>query len=191
MTSRLLVSLVTAACAVFALSVSAETRTFQFSGTVNYGSPMAVLPGTQVVGTFSYDTDTAPASPLDFVVTYLIPAPHAFTATVGPHTISAGSLNIGIINNTDGNAADALQILGQSPVLDGTTFPEGAFGLFLASGPKDKNAVQSTSLPRRIDVKRFLQEPSVTYGTLQMDGSQTGTLLQFSIDSITLIDVKK
>lgn len=175
--------------AVFSLAsgATAATITFQFSGTIVYGAPMAVLPGTPIVGTFSYDTSTEPAFKYKGFAAYEIAAPSAISATVDGHHITAGNLNIAVWNNMNGNVQDMVTMDGGAPVLDGTTLPDGNFGMVLASGPRSKKVLKSTKLPSEFNVSDFDAGPTLTYGTFQRNGGQDGALLQFSVDSIVVL----
>lgn len=167
-------------------SAVAETLTFQFEGTVVYGSPIAVPPGSKLTGRFSYDTQTAPNITYKGFANYSIPAPARLTAKVAGHTIVSEGMSVSVWDQYGGNVEDMVNVMGTAPVMDGTTFADGAFGFYVASRPGQKHALHNTHLPRSYDMKKFNAEGN-TYGILQTDGGQTGTLLQFSIDSITQI----
>ena len=165
----------------------AETLVFQFKGSVTYGSPMTVLPGSEITGTFSYDQNTSPSVTYKGFSNYQLPAAFTISATVGGHNIVSDGVQVNVWNHYKGNVEDMVSISGSPMVLDGTTFPNGAFGIHLASKPRQNNALNSTQLPGSYDLKNFNADPGLTYGYLQTDGSQTGTLLHFTIDSIILI----
>jgi hypothetical protein len=180
--------LMCAVAAVFSLvsGAAAATIIFQFSGAVTYGAPMAVLVGTPIVGTFSYDTSTAPAVTYKGFAAYQIPAPFTMSATVGGHSISSSPLSISVWNHYKGNVEDFIVIDGASPVLDGTTLPDGNLGLVLASGPRNNRALNSTNLPATFNVSEF-DAPDGRTGTFQRDGGPDGTLLQFTVDSLVVL----
>jgi hypothetical protein len=152
---------------------------------------MAVLPGTPIVGTFSYDTHTEPVFKYKGFAAYEIPARSVMSATVGGHTITTGTLNVSVWNNMNGNVQDMVVMDGGTPVLDGTTFPDGNFGIVLASGPRSKNVLKNTKLPSEFNVSKFDSAPSPTYGTFQRDGGPDGTLLQFTVDSIVVLSTTR
>lgn len=181
--------LMCAVATVFSLvsGAAAATITFQFSGVVTYGAPMAVLLGTPIVGTFSYDTLTEPAVKYKGFAAYEIPAPSTISATVGGHSITTGNLSVSVWNNMRGNVQDMVWVSGGTPVLDGTTLAEGSFGFTLASGPRSKKVLKNTKLPSEFNVSAFDAGPTLTYGTFQSDGSSDGTLLQFTVDSIVVL----
>lgn len=179
-----------AAATAFALvtgAASAETISFQFQGKVTYGSPMAILIGTPVTGTFSYDTSTLPSGTDKGYASYQIPSPHLLSAVIGGHNISAQNLQVSIWNHYKGNVEDMVNISGGPAILDGTSFTNGSFGFVLSSGPRSNNAINSTDLPKSFDIRKFNADPSLTYGYLQSDGGPTGQLLQFSVDSIMVL----
>jgi hypothetical protein len=174
--------------AVFSMAASAAaaTITFQFTGVVTYGAPMAVLPGTPIVGTFSYDTSTAPTVTYKGFAAYEIAAPLAMSASVGGHSISSSGLNVAVWNHYKGNLEDFITIDGTVPVLDGTTFPNGVLGLVLGSAPRNNRALNSTKLPSEFNISLF-DAPGGRTGTFQRDGGPDGTLLQFTLDSIVVV----
>jgi hypothetical protein len=187
MSQKKYVRLVAAALALFTGAAEAETVTFQFKGTITYGSPMAVPVGTQITGTFSYDTKTSPAVTYKGYASYQIPAPNIMSASVGSHKVVTENLSVSVWNHFKGNVEDMVDVTGGPVVLDGTTFSNSAFGFRLASGPHQNNVLNSTDLPQSFDVSKFDAGSSLTYGFLQSDGGQTGTLLQFTVDSIAVI----
>jgi hypothetical protein len=187
MSPRNFASVLASVLALAANSSSAETIVFQFSGTVVYGAPMAVLPGARIAGTYSYDTKTDAAITNKGFADYQIPAPHTMSATVDGHTISTSNLHVTVWNHMRGNVEDMVQVFAGPVVLDGTTFADGALGLALASAPRNNKALKNTKLPSTLNVADFDAGPSLTYGTFQRDGGPDGTLLQFSVDSITVL----
>jgi len=180
------------ACAVAAVSslvagaAAAETITFQFSGTVVYGAPMAVAPGTPIVGAYSYDTHTVPAIKYKGYADYQISAPHTMSATVGGHTISTSNLSVAVWNDFKGNVEDMVWIDAGPVVLDGIVLPSGALGFELASAPRHNKVLKDTKLPSELDVIEF-DAAGFNYGFLQSDGGPQGGLLQFSVDSIEVL----
>jgi hypothetical protein len=176
---------------VFALlsgAANSEVITFEFKGKVTYSTYLAPL-GSEVAGTFAYDTDTAPGkkgnshdqvSGYEF---YQIPAPFVMSAKLGNHTIEAGNLHVSVWNDYGGNVEDMVDISAAPVVVDGTTFAEGVFNIRLASGPGHTNVFFDASLPRSFEVGKFNSQ-DMNLGVVMSDGSQTGTLLHFSIDSI-------
>src|SRR5688572_9321724 len=112
MTLRSLFRISAGACIFIAGASSAATITFQFSGTVTHGAPLGAQPGDQIVGTFSYNTDTAPAFTYKGFADYQIPSPHVFSATVGSHIIAASNLSASVWNHYKGNVEDMVMISG-------------------------------------------------------------------------------
>jgi hypothetical protein len=179
-----------AATAISLLSGAAiaENITFHFSGKVVYGAPMAIEPGTPIVGTYSYDTDTAPGLTLSGFAEYEIPAPHRMTGTVGGYSISADDLQVSVWNDYNGNVEDMVVISGVDVVVNGTAaFPNGVFWIELASAPDHRKVLKDTKLPSQFNVKKFDAGPSLTYGVLLKDGGPDGGLLQFTVDSIVVL----
>jgi hypothetical protein len=182
-----------AAFAFLAATAHAEIITFRFTGTVTYSTYLAPV-GTQITGVFTYDTKSSPTidpkSQHAGVVGYRayrsdIPV----TAQVNGHTISSQFLTVDVFNNLGGNAEDMVWINGPYVTVDGTYFANGSLGLALASAYGHKTALPNANLPTSYDVSQF-DAPGLTYGYLQMDGSQTGTLLQFTVDSIDVTSVQ-
>jgi len=183
-----------AAFAFLAAAAHAETITFRFTGTVTYGSYLAPA-GAQVTGAFTYDTKSSPIIDPKYTRSgtvgyraYRSESP--MTAQVNGHTISSQFLSVEVFNNQGGNVEDMVWITGPYMTLDGTYFPNGSLGLTLASAPGNKAALANTNLPSSYDVSQFDAGPTLTYGYLQMDGSQTGTLLNFTVDSIVVTSVQ-
>ncbi|WP_457332315.1 hypothetical protein [Rhizobacter sp. P5_C2] len=180
-------ALVATAALAAAGAATAATFTFQFTGTVTYGAGVSVPVGTPITGSYSYDAKTEPAIHFKGSSSYQIPAPHIISATVAGHTITTERLTVTVVNNFKGNIEDSLTVMGESMVLDGTTFPEGVFGFVLSSAPLHRDVLKGTKLPRKVDVPAFDAYESLSYGVLQINGGQEGTLLQFKVDSITAV----
>ncbi|WP_372522680.1 hypothetical protein [Sulfuricaulis sp.] len=177
--------------AVFLLDsgvASAAVVNFQFTGTVTDGGTLAAT-GSQIVGTFSYDTDTLPSMSLDGYASYGFPAPFALSATVAGHTVVTNNLNVSIWDNQGGNVEDMVEVIGGPVSVDGNSYPNGAFGFRLASQPGNTGVLTSTALPSFFDVAAFDAGSTLTYGVLQSDGGPSGGLLGFSVDSITAVPV--
>jgi hypothetical protein len=165
---------------MFAGAASAEVRTFQFTGTVTFTSDTAFAAvGTTIHGKFSYDTSTAPVISMDDYASY---RPESFvSATVAGHTIVTDRLGVDVWNNF-GHANDIIDIFGFPVLVDSDLSVDGSFGFRLMTAPKVTTAINDTSLPVSYNVADF--SPTQSYGWLQRDGSQSGTILQFSVDSI-------
>ena len=164
---------------------SAAVVDFQFAGTVTYGGSLAAI-GSQITGTFSYDTDTLPSSTAAGYASYAFTAPFGFSASVDGHTVVTNNMNVSIWDNFGGNAEDMVFISGYPATVDGTYYPNGTFGFRLASAPGNTNILTSTALPTSFNVAAFNAGPTLNYGWLQSDGAPGGTLLQFSIDSVVV-----
>jgi hypothetical protein len=106
---------------------------------------------------------------------------------VAGHTITTERLLVTVVNNFKGNIEDSLNVMGEPMVLDGTTFPEGVFGFVLSSAPLHRDVLKGTKLPHKVDVPAFDAHESLSYGVLQINGGQQGTLLQFRVDSVTAV----
>jgi len=167
------------------LAAHAEIRTFTISGTVTEASPTAPL-GAPVTGTFAYDTDAIPY--FEFIdpnwprkdAAYL-GVPESFRIQVNGHTLVSEIAAVGIMDYSGDGGGDCLHITGERMTLDGTRFEEGAIGLTLCTTPSNYQVLRSTKLPRKIHVRRF---DWMNYGTAQVNGSSTGTILTFHIDRI-------
>ena len=170
-------------------AAQAEMRHFRFVGTVAQSLPMAPA-GAKVSGRFSYNTATAPSLSVGEpsgdgygLATYAVP--RRMTMSVNGHRLAASAMQVEVTNNTGGNVEDAVSVYGTPMTLDGTLFPEGLFGLFLASGPGQTQVLRSTRLPWRLNVAPF---DGMNYGVVQVNGSADGTWLVFAIDSIVTAD---
>lgn len=177
---------------VFALlsgAANSEVITFEFKGKVTYSTYLAPL-GSEVAGTFAYDTDSVPGKKgnshdqVSGYAFYQIPAPFVMSAKLGDHTIVAGNVIVNVWNDHGGNVEDMVDISAAPLVIDGTTFAGGIFNIRLASGPGHTNVFFDTSLPRSFEVGKFNNSQDMNLGVVMSDGSQTGTLLHFTIDSI-------
>ena len=181
-------SIVALVLSLAASAVGAKTITFKFSGQVTYGGPMAVTTGTAVVGTFSYDLNADPGIKLKNYAQYQFQSPAIMKVSFGGHAVTSDLLDVSLMNNTKSNVGDIVDVTGTSPVLDGTTLSNGAVGFRIASAYDNNAALKSTRLPRHFQVKKFDAGPTMNYGYLQADGGQNGMLLEFSMDSITVIN---
>jgi hypothetical protein len=166
-------------------AASAAIITFQFNGTVTYGTGLSVPVGTPVVGTFVYDTSAVPNIQYHGYANYQLSAPSVMTLSVGPHTVTTNAMTVSIWNHYKGNVEDMVHQFSSGMVLNGTTFDQGTFGFSLGSSPRNNRPLNSTKLPTSYDVSMFTA-PGLTYGALQTDGGPNGTLLQFSLDSIVV-----
>lgn len=171
-------------------AAQAEIVKYNYKATVTYTDDTlaGVAVGTPFQGSFWYDTSTQAA----FVVGtsayyYYDDKPGQFTTTIGGHSIASNGLYINVVDNFGGNVEDVLYIMNQGPVaVDGEVKSDNwNFGFTLASGPGRTAVLPSTALPTQIDVKAF---DAWTVGELRRDGSQTGTVLQFNVDSISRAD---
>jgi hypothetical protein len=71
--------------------------------------------------------------------------------------------------------------------LDGTFFPDGSLSFGLASAPRNNRPLHSTRLPSAINVNDFDAGATLNGGSLQMNGAQGGTLLQFAVDQVVVV----
>jgi hypothetical protein len=166
--------------------VSADSVDFRFNGTITYGGILANV-GSQITGTFSYDASAVPWYSSTGLAIYSFPSDPGFSAYVAGHTVTANHLGVHVWNYQGGNVEDMVDISGGYPVsVDGGLYPNGSFGFRLASKPGNTSVLTGTALPSFFDVTKFDAGPTLNYGWLQKDGAPGGTLLQFSIDSITV-----
>lgn len=170
--------LAAAAFAAFAIATAhAEVRTYEFTGTVVYSTYMQ---GHRIRGTFSYDDAAAGSHPLSWMGFYLFELPFHMEMKVGPHRLTSDGLHVTVSNDTGTNIEDSLSISGSSLVLDGTTYSSGYFGMSLGTGYGPSQALTSTALPGTIRLEDF----ATRYGYVMRDGSATGMLMQFTVDSL-------
>jgi len=162
---------------------NAEVLTFHFKGTVTYGGTLASV-GDEVTGHFCYDTDD-PGFRLNDYANYEAPPECKMVVRVGTHKATSNHLNISINNNFGGNVEDVIDIYGRTATVDGTEYPDGTVGFRLATGPGNTKVFRSVNLRERFRIEDF---DSMYDGVVQMDDSQTGALLQFTITSIRVAD---
>jgi hypothetical protein len=178
------------AVAVFVLCGAAkgEVVTFRFTGSVTSGSYMAA-PGSPITGTFSYETshnerrkDLPPGYNRTYA-DYGFTTPFNMSASTNGHAIATDGMNVAVFNNNGG--ADMVTVSAYPAIVDGTTYAAGSFGLVLVTASGNTGVLHNTHLPRSYDVSQF--DRGLSYGHLQTDGSQTGQLLQFTIDAIDVV----
>ena len=163
---------------------NAEVLTFHFKGTVTYGGTRATV-GDEVTGHFCYDTDTDTRFRLADYANYAAPPECKMVVRVGTHKATSKQLSISIWNNFGGNVEDMIDIYGNTVTVDGVDYPNGTAGFRLATGPGNTKVFRSTNLRERFKIADF---DSMRDGVVQMDGSQTGALLYFTIDSMSVAD---
>jgi len=164
---------------------SAEMLTFRFKGTVTYGGTLASV-GDEVTGHFCYDTDTSiPGIRLDGYASYEVAPECKIVVRVGAHKATSEQLNVSIWNNFGGNVEDMIDVYGRTAILDGTEYPNGAVAFRLATGPGNTKVFRSVNLRERFKIEDF---DSMNYVEVLMDGSSNGTLLQFTITSMKVVD---
>ena len=164
-------------------AASAQTLTFQFSGTVTYTQDETLAPvGSQITGTFSYDEDTPAGITLPGYAAYQLPT--SLSATVNGYDITSDILNVDVFDNTGGNIEDMVSIVGTTVMVDDALYVDGSIGLSLASAAGNTQALSGTDLPTIYHLAAF-DSQDVTYGVLRSSGAQDGALLEFAIDSIT------
>ena len=156
---------------------------FQFTGTVTYSASATLAPvGSPITGTFSYDTSVQPWLTLNnWRSEYVFPSYSALSASVAGHSVRTSNLYIDITDNEGGNVEDVFNVYGVPVTVDTSIYSSGSFGFALASKHGNTGVLTGTGLPSALDVKEF---DDGAIGWLNRDGSQSGTLLQFSIDSI-------
>ena len=162
----------------------AEVRTFVFTGTVDFSTPMAPA-GSAVKGKFSYNTAGKPDNSFGkgqeySSANYIVE--RSIKLQVNGHTLTAPLFHVDVVNNFGGNIEDSFAAYSVSMTLDGTQFGDGSsFGIFLGSGPGKTQVLHNTKLPRDVHVERY---DGMNYGWAQVDGSSNGTVLSFIIDSV-------
>jgi len=164
---------------------NAEMLTFHFKGTVTYGGTLASV-GDEVTGHFCYDSDGGPpAIRIDNYASYDVAPECKIVVRVGTHKATSSRLNVSIWNNFGGNVEDMIDVWGSTATVDGAEYPDGTVGFRLATGPGNTKVFRSVNLRERFKIEDF---DAMNYGVLQMDGSQNGTLLQFTITSMRVVD---
>jgi hypothetical protein len=164
---------------------NAEMLTFHFKGTVTYGGSLASV-GDQVTGHFCYDTDTStPSIRLNDYASYDVAPECKIVVRVGAHEARSKQLIVSIWNNFGGNVEDMIDVDGVTATLDGTEYPGGTVAFRLATGPGNTKVFRSVNLREQFKIADF---DSMNYGVVQMDGSSNGTLLEFTITSMKVVD---
>ncbi|MCC2632971.1 MAG: hypothetical protein K0S48_857 [Ramlibacter sp.] len=165
-------------------AASADVVTYQFTGTLTYAAYMAPV-GSQIIGTFSYDTHAQPYSrTLPYAAHYQLPETLGLDARVGAHRISGHQVQVMIANDRSPRwKVDAFVYGSAAPVVDGTTYPNGSFSIVLVTNLEPRLGLDGPRLPHRLDLADFDTQYR-SYGTLRSDGSQTGSILDFTIDTL-------
>jgi hypothetical protein len=154
--------LLAAAFLLFALPASAQVVTFEFCGRSIYGTPMAPV-GTPVSGRFSWDIAAPALEPSGSVDNnYYAPQVGRFAFVVGEHNVATDNMWV-IVRNYPGSG-DSIDINGYAPVIDGTLFSQGYFGIRLSATP-GSDVFADGKLPRDLNLADF-NNPS--YGYFQM-----------------------
>ena len=176
----------------FSMNAQASPILFNFVGTVNEtdGSLSGVGAGTIFMGRFSYD----PTTEAYFLssrfgsshASYDLGATSWITANIGEHLVSAHRLGVRISNDGRSNVEDGVNLSAGYPLLvDEAVYSNGSFGFTLNSRPGNTGVLASAALPTNYDVPAFDGHPSLTYGWLQRDGAPYGTILHFTVNTIT------
>lgn len=181
-----------AALSALASAAQAAWCEFQFTGTVDYGLPQAPK-GALVTGTFSYNTrGELPPSAVEETTAALEEKaaasgaghyhyPRSMSLQVNGHVVSASQTFVDVVNNFGGNIEDAVSVYGLPMTFDGQAYPDGSFGLQLASGPGKVHVLHNIKPPRHIDVSRYT---GMNYGWVQVDGSGNGSLVSFVVNQV-------
>lgn len=171
---------------LFSSTANSAIINFNFKGTIGYSAALANV-GDQIDGQFSYDTSYSTGSMLEAYgyASYNFPSNFSISANVNGHKISSHSLGVTVIDNFGGNIEDSVEIYGTQPNVDGEVLTDGYFGLLMASGAGVTNVINDTGLPSTYDILLMNVSKYFNSGRLQVDGSSDGTLLVFSIDSIS------
>ncbi|GAB1595618.1 hypothetical protein [Lysobacter claricitrinus] len=187
MLSKRIRTVAAATLMILAGAAQAEVLTFHFTGTVTETLDPAVTPvGSHVEGSFSYDDDTAPGISLPGYAAY---QPDSFVAgTVSGHSVVSDRLNVEVYDNYGGNVEDVAVVSGGPIMVDDALYVDGSFGLSFASAAGNTGVLHGTGLPTIYDLADFnsnVNAQQVAYGWVQKDGSQTGLIAHFRVDSIT------
>jgi hypothetical protein len=171
-----------------ALSLTAQAYEFDFTAKVTYsdGSLSGVVNGTEFGGHFVGNDpfDVYPTFPSAKQIEYRFVS-GGVTADIGGHSMSAENPSIRIYDNTGGNVEDGVSMSsGYTMTVDGTKYDSGAFGFNLTTTPGTTNVVNGLNLPDVIDVSAFNGHSSLTYGYMQRDGGQKGTIIGFQVLSV-------
>ena len=164
-------------------AANAEVRTFDFTVTVAYSVDPAVAVGSKLHGRFSYDDTTPNQSPTAGMGIYQTFAD--MSGSYSGHQVDAVNVDVYTFNDY-GHYSDMVVISSGGLMLDDEVMPDGSFSLTLMTKPKVTNVLNDVSLPASYDVTQW--DATRSYGELRRDGTQTGPILQYSIDSITAVD---
>lgn len=179
---------ITAAATLLTLAgiASAEEITFRFTGTVTGTLDASLAPvGSHVEGSFSYDPDTAPAGQTPGYAAYQLPT--TMSGAVNGHLVTSDGLGVTVFDNMGTNTEDMVWITGAPIMIDDEVHPGGYFNLTLASVAGQTEVLHGTGLPTIYRLADFQDGAArgLTYGSLFKDGTETGLVAEFRIDSIT------
>lgn len=179
---------IAAAAALLSLAGAAasEELTFHFTGTVTGTLDASLAPiGSRVEGSFSYDPDTAEGIPMSGYAVYQLPT--SMSGSVNGHVITSDGLHVMVFDNMGANTEDMVSISGAPIMIDDAVHPGGTFSLTLASISGETDVLRGTGLPTIYHLADFQggAERGLTYGSLHKDGTETGVIAGFRIDSIT------
>lgn len=171
---------------IFAGAAASEELTFRFTGTVTGTLDASLAPvGSRVEGSFSYDPDTAPGIQLSGYAAYQMPT--TMSGTVDGHLITSDGLGVTVFDDMGANTEDMVWITGAPIMIDDAVHPGGYFSITLASIAGETDVLRGTGLPTIYHLADFQggAERGLTYGSLHKDGTETGLIADFRIDSIT------
>ena len=168
------------------VAANADIIEFRFTGTITYAyADTLAAVGDPITGTFSYDTRSKPRiRDKNSYANYSPLAPASISIAFGSHTVTTERLIVDVWNDFGGNVEDMVDVSGFPPALDGESLLNGSMGFRLASAASNRGVFRTIQLPESYDVGAF---DGMNYGYLQRDGTQTGTLLQFTVDSIDVV----
>lgn len=174
-----------AALSALASAAQAAWCDFQFTGIVDYGLPHAPK-GALVTGSFGYDTrgELPPAAVEEKAAasgSANYRYPRSMSLQVNGHVVTASETFVNIVNNFGGNIEDAVGVYGAPMTFDGQAYPQGSFGLQLASGPGKDLVLYDTKPPHQYDLPSFNR---MNYGWVQVDGSGNGSLVSFVVTQV-------
>jgi len=161
-------------------AASAEMHTYQVTATVTYSADASVAVGSKLRASFAYDDANTPWWTSGDSVYY---DNYTFlTSTWSGHSASSDLVHVTVRDQADG-AFDIVEIYSADPiVVDGALLAEGVFMIHLQTDVDHTDAISGPKMPTTYNMADW--SPTRSYGLIQRDPTQTGTIVQFSIDSI-------
>lgn len=173
-------ALIAAALCVAATAQAAVVE-FQLQGVITYSKSKFIKAGSELSGSFSYDTDALPALSTDKSALYSFAAPASLVVNVGSRTFSTDNLNVGIADDFNTFFEDALAVYGTDVKWGGAKRPHTSMGFVLGSANGNTDALDGIGLPSDINLDEF-DAPGSGLAYLSRNGK---TLIQAQITSIS------